>query len=160
MNIRIALSNDWANFREIRLVSIETDPQAFGGDLTEEKKRQEPEWRNRLESNDQFFFVAEDRGDFVSMAGAKKINDIWTLVGVYTRPIFRGKGFAQKLIEMIVVELKKRGVDTIQLIVNVDQKDAIHIYERVGFEIIKTITGEKMSDGQFHDEYCMEKKLS
>jgi predicted GNAT family acetyltransferase len=160
MNIHIASPHEWQKFRDIRLTGMQTDPQAFGGDLTEEMERLEPEWRKRLESDDRFFFVMEEDDIFISMAGAKKISDkMWMLVGVYTRFLSRGKGLAEQLTHKIIVECKRRECDIIQLMVNVDQKDAVHIYKKLGFETIKTMKDEKMTDGQLHDVCVMEKKL-
>jgi ribosomal protein S18 acetylase RimI-like enzyme len=160
MNIQIALSDDWQKFRDIRLMGMNTDPQAFGGDLTEEKNREEPQWRERLGSPERLFYVAEEEDQFVSMAGAKKIADtMWLLVGVYTRPDYRGKGLARQLIERVVNQLQDRGVETIQLMVNVDQKDAVHLYERLDFKTVKVLKDEKMTDGLLHNEYLMEKRL-
>jgi ribosomal protein S18 acetylase RimI-like enzyme len=160
MNIRITVPDDWQKFREIRLMGMNTDPQAFGGDLTEEKNRKEPQWRERLGSPERLFYIAEEGDRFVSMAGAKKIADKrWLLVGVYTRPEYRGKGLARQLIEKVITELQHKGVDAIRLMVNIDQKDAVHLYEKLDFKIVKTLKDEKMTDGSLHDEYLMEKGL-
>ncbi len=159
-NIKKPISDDWEKFRAIRLAGIKNDPQAFGGDLTEELERKESGWRERLESLDRFFFVAENSGVFVALAGAKKTGDnIWMLVSVYTLPEFRGRGLAKALTKKVIEELKSRGAHTVHLMVNIDQKDAVHVYEDAGFEIVKAVKDEKMADGQFHDEYVMEKKF-
>ncbi len=50
------------NIRAIRLAGLASDPQAFGGSIAEELERKEPEWRERLESPDMFFFAVEDDG--------------------------------------------------------------------------------------------------
>ncbi len=160
MNFRLAQTDDWDKFRTLRLIGMETDPQAFGGDLTEEKERKEPEWRKRIESTDRFFFIAEDVDVFVSMAGAKKISEqTWMLAGVFTVTAFRGRGIARKLTELVLIEAKHKGAHLIQLMVNVDQKDAVKIYTNLGFKITKTLKGELMADGKLHDEYVMEKHL-
>lgn len=160
MRIISITPDDWENFREIRLAGIKTDPQAFGGDLSEEIERKAPEWIKRLKSSDRFFFATEDDGRFVAIAGAIKLNDyIWTLVGVYTLPEFRSNGLAKRLVQSVIDESKNRGGSTIQLMVNVDQKDAVNIYEKLGFKILTTIKGEIMADGKAHDEYQMEKNL-
>jgi ribosomal protein S18 acetylase RimI-like enzyme len=158
MNTRIVTPNDWKKFREIRLAGLRTDPQAFGGNLTEEAERKEPEWRRRLESPDRFFIAAEENDAFISMAGSKQVGDkSWILVAVHTLPQARGRKIAQKLIGEVINECRKRGADRMELMVNTDQKDAVHIYEKAGFKIIKTLQDEKMGDGNLHDEFVMEK---
>ena len=160
MNIKLVVSDDWNKFREIRLAGLKSDPQAFGGNLTEELERKEPEWRKRLESADRFFFVAEEQDVFVSMAGAIKIGDSsWMLVGVYTLHTQRGKRLAQRLVEKVVRKCKHRGAHIIELKVNVDQADAAHVYEKAGFQSLEIIRDEMMGDGKAHDELLMEKQL-
>ena len=154
------LSDDWKKFRAIRLTGLKSDPQAFGGDITEELNRNELEWRKRLESQDRFFFAAEENGIFVSVAGAKNIGDnLWMLIAVYTLLEARGKGLAKILTEKVIQESKQNGANAIQLMVNIDQKDAVHIYEKAGFKILKTLKAKKMADGKLHDEYLMEIRL-
>ena len=160
VNIKKISSDNWKKFKAIRLAGFKSDPQAFGGDMTEELNRKEPEWRKRLDSKDRFFFAVEENGIFVSVAGAKNIGDkLWMLMAVYTLPEYRNKGFAKILTKKIVQESKNIGAIAIQLMVNIDQKDAVHIYEKAGFKILKTLEAEKMADGKLHDEYLMEKRL-
>ena len=141
-------------------MSVKTDPQAFGGDLSEELTRQEPEWRKRLESSDRFYVGLEDGGVLASFAGAKKMEQTeWMLTSVYTVSSARGRGLAQKVVEGVLEECKKRGVTRMELMVNVDQADAVYLYKKIGFEVVKKVTDQKMLDGKIHDEYVMEMKL-
>lgn len=161
MNKRLLSSDDWQKLRDIRLSALKTDPQAFGGNFDEEVNRQEPEWRKRLENSERFSVAIEENNALVSLAGAikNKEDGKWMLVAVYTRPEARGRGYSQELTQFVIEEVKKRGASEIKLTVNVDQKDAVHVYEKAGFKIIETKKGEKMGDGKLHDEYLMVKKL-
>jgi len=38
-------------------------------------------------------------------------------------------------------------------------KDAVRVYKKVGFKVLRVLNGEKMGDGQLHDEYLMERKI-
>jgi predicted GNAT family acetyltransferase len=161
MNIKLLASNDWEKLRDIRLAALQTDPQAFAGSFAGEQQRKEPEWRKRLEDTDRIYFTAEENGAFISLAGAKKESgDVWMLVAVHTIPAARGRGLSQAVVATVLNELKKRSVTKVELMVNTDQKDAVHIYEKAGFKITKTLTGEKLGDGKIHDEYVMEMKLN
>jgi predicted GNAT family acetyltransferase len=161
MDIRKLSSKDWDKFRMIRLKGLQTDPQAFGGSFAEETKRQEVEWKEQVEKSGRFFFAAEENEKFVSVAGAKQVSEkVWMLIAVYTLPENRGNGLARMLTERIIQEVKACGADKIQLMCNVNQKDAIGIYEKIGFQTLKTLKDEKMGDGQLHDEYLMEKDLT
>ncbi len=160
MKIKMVAPDDWMKFRDIRLAGLQTDPQAFSGNLGEEAERKEPDWRKRLESADRFYFAAEERGSFVSIAGAKEIGGkSWMLVAVHTLPRARGRKLAQRLVEEVVDECKRRGSDRVELMVNVDQKDAVHLYEKSGFKTVKLTKDEKMGDGKLHDEFLMERLL-
>lgn len=160
MNIKLLSAEDWQKFKTIRLAGLQSDPQAFGGDMTEEINRQEPEWRRRLSDLNRFYFGAEDDGTLIAIAGARKIDDqMWMLNAVHTLPEYRGKGLAQEIIKYCLDEARKRGASKMSLMVNVDQKDAIHIYEKLGFQSKKILPQEKMSEGSFHDSNYMEKDL-
>jgi GNAT superfamily N-acetyltransferase len=160
MDIKKVSSDDWKKFQTIRLAGLKSNPEAFGGDLAEELNRKEPECRKRLESQDRFYFAVEENRVFVSIAGAKNIGDkLWMLMAVYTLPEARGKGLAKDLVEKTIQESRDRGAIAIQLMVNIDQKDAVYIYKNAGFKILKTLKDEKMSDGRLHDEYFMEKVI-
>ncbi|HEY9481075.1 MAG TPA: GNAT family N-acetyltransferase [Candidatus Paceibacterota bacterium] len=161
IQFHIASSNDWEKFRDLRLFGLATDPQAFGGNFANESERDETEWRKRLGAFDRFFFIAEKEGIFVAVAGAKQVGPTrWMLIAVYTKPEFRGQGLAQKLTNFVLIETKNRSGEIVELMVNVDQKDAVRVYEKTGFKIVKTLKDEKMGDGKLHDEYQMEKTLS
>lgn len=160
MNIHIVHQEDWQKFRDIRLYGLKNDPQAFVGDFSEILKRTELDWWSRLKGIDSFFFAAEENSIFVSIAGAKRTSDTkWMLIAVHTLKANRGTGLAQQVIDKVFEELRKRGVMTVELIVNTDQKDAVHIYEKLGFRTIKILDGELMGDGKLHEGYSMEKML-
>jgi ribosomal protein S18 acetylase RimI-like enzyme len=161
MNVRMLCSDDWELLRDIRLTSLKSDPQAFGGSFDEELTRPEAEWRKRLENPNRFYFAIEENGVLVSLAGSLIDEEgNWLLVAVYTLPSARGKGYAQKVILNVIEEMRRRGATEIQLMVNADQADAVKVYEKFGFKILKTNEGEKMGDGQFHKAYKMIKKLA
>lgn len=56
------------------------------------------------------------------------------LVSVYTKPVYRGYGYQQKLIDFLLGFARKEGFNDITLTANTP--DAIHIYEKFGFEMI------------------------
>jgi ribosomal protein S18 acetylase RimI-like enzyme len=160
MEFKIISATDWQKLRDIRLKAMESDPSAFGGDLIEEQTREEDEWKKRLENKNRFYFAAEENGVFVSLAGAKEIGEkIWMISAVYTRPTYRGRGLATKLTTLVVEECKQRGVVRVELMVNIDQKDAVKIYTNLGFSQVRIVPDQKMADGKLHDEYLMEKFL-
>ena len=67
---------------------------------------------------------------------------------------FRNKGYAKKLIEEVIVELKNNQCKNITLEVN-EKNPAVKFYKKIGFEIVSIRKG--YYNGQ--DGYLMEKKL-
>ena len=129
MNIIRITPDNWEKFRTIRLAALNSDPQAFGAEVGDEAERKEPEWRKRLASPDRFFFAVEEGDVYASIAGARLIEEkTWMLLAVHTLPESRGKGFAQALVDRVIEEARSRGADTIQLSVNIDQENAVHVY--------------------------------
>ncbi len=158
MSPSLLSSDDWQQLRDIRMASFATDPQAFGGSFDEESKRQEPEWRKRLENPDRFYVAIQGEEGILSIAGAikeKDLVDTWVLVAVYTRVEHRGKGYSQQIVSFIIDEVRKRGAKILNLMVNTDQKEAVHVYEKMGFRITETIADGVMGDGKMHSKYAM-----
>ena len=56
------------------------------------------------------------------------------VVSVYTKPEYRGNGYQQQLIRYLLDFAKKQHFNDITLTTNTP--DAMHIYEKVGFERI------------------------
>ncbi len=159
MNYRKVTPDDWQQFKEIRLKGYQTDPQAFGCAVVKDSIGDEVFLRERLTRTDRFFFIAEENNIFVSIAGAKKVeNGDWHLIAVYTIPEFRGKGISQKVCELIVGEIKEKGVELMYLEVNIDQTNAIKQYKNMGFDIVEIEKNKEMADGKLHDEYFMKKQ--
>jgi mycothiol synthase len=52
-------------------------------------------------------------------------------------PTHRGQGIEEKLADMALEELKKRGMKVVQSGANDDQKDVIHLWESLGFKLIR-----------------------
>jgi ribosomal protein S18 acetylase RimI-like enzyme len=107
------------------------------------------------------FYVAEIDGAFIATAGARKMADEedWMIVGVYVSPEYRGRGIAKTLIQRVIEDVGERGAEKVFLLVNVERKEAVSLYGKLGFSIVDSVLAQKMGDGQLHDEYRMEKVL-
>jgi [ribosomal protein S18]-alanine N-acetyltransferase len=70
---------------------------------------------------------------------------------------FRGKGFAERLLNKSIEEMKLNGISSIFLFVNINNKPAIHLYEKIGFRKIKEV---KKICGLNETCYKMELKLT
>ena len=63
--------------------------------------------------------------------------DIMMIDSVKTKKEFRGKGYGTKLINKAINLAKKNKVDSIELVVNKDNKIAKMLYEKTGFKKTK-----------------------
>lgn len=90
----------------------------------------------------------------ISFKGLRKNSVIYS---VATDNQFRGKGYARKLLEETIREMKLNGIHSILLYVNVKNTPAVNLYEKMGFQIIN-----KTKDvcGQSEKCYLMELKLA
>lgn len=136
-------------------------PQAYASSYDKEAAFTEEGWKKRLDAPNRIHYAFYENDTIVSVAGAIKIDteDTWLIVGVYTRPEARGKGYAKVTIQAIMSDLRDRGETRVRLFANVDQAEAVGLYRKLGFEIIETREGILMSDGKMHDNYLMEKEL-
>ena len=71
-------------------------------------------------------------------------------------PEYRGRGIATKLLKAILEMLKERDIEAVEIDVDMVNKGAIELYERVGFKIARTIPMNS-EDESF---YTMKLKLS
>lgn len=60
------------------------------------------------------------------------------LITLAIHPQYQGKGFGQRLMNRVMLELKKFGVKIVQLHVKTTNEPAIHIYQKFGFRVLET----------------------
>lgn len=158
--------SQWKAYRNLRLRAIQESPQAFLD--TEEQTRAFPgkKWKQRLAdaaAGKSWQLFAKLDGKLVGMIGAYRSgedihNDSATAVGLWVAPKARGNGVGRKLMETLVDALEKKSIKTVYLSVNVEQKAAVSLYKKLGFQIVE----EKemvMGDGKKHREVMMKKTL-
>jgi predicted GNAT family acetyltransferase len=156
---------DWQRYRALRLEALQTEPRAFLTTYVSARRRPPETWQERLaeaqagQSSWLFFAQAGDR--LVGLAGAFAVEELDSaeIVQVYVSPDWRKKGVAAALIEATLAALAGKGILRALLTVNVEQRAAVALYQKLGFEIIGQST-EAMADGQTYPVYHMEKRLS
>ena len=159
-NLKKLTSEDIVKYKNIRLNGLKTDPRTFGATFEKEAQKDEEYWKGRLLKNNSSVYAIDNGNIFISTAASKKLtNETMGIFGVYTMPEFRGKNLSTQLINHILEEAKQSGVKVVSLHVNTNNENAIHVYEKLGFKIIKTDKDIKMGDGNMHDLYFMEKNL-
>jgi len=79
----------------------------------------------------------------------KKIKHIATLNSMYVKPEYRSQGIGEKLIVKTVTYLFEQSIEIINLSVATNNKKAISLYEKLGFNIY----GEQKNAIKLNDEY-------
>lgn len=105
----------WQDYRDLRLEALQTDPEAFGSNPEREKEFDEAEWKRRMTKV--FFAIPHSadteesdpsHGQLVGMVGvipeavfADGLATTGFVVSVWTRPAFRRRGIAAKMMTWI-----------------------------------------------------------
>lgn len=91
----------------------------------------------RLISEGVPFFVLRLDGEPAGCGGVKLFGtEYGELKRMYTRPRFRGRGFAQQMLDHLAGYAASHGVTLLRLETGIHQHEAIRLYERWGFRQI------------------------
>ena len=126
--IRPATPDDWHVVRDLRLLSLETDPESFGSTHAREVTYDEDKWRSRTENT----FLAWVDGEAVGLAAG-----VWgqeaEVVSLWVAPAHRGAGLGAQLIEAVGQRAAELGATTVTLWVADGNPGARRVYERLRF---------------------------
>ena len=164
-SIELAKPGDWEDFKKIRLESIENEPMAFWVTKdTKEKEygKSEEDWKKELTGHD--IFVVLVKGNNIPVGTAQAIlktkdGDRWGVKGVYLDKDFRGSGSGEKMMILVLGEIKKRGGKKVYLNVVNTQDVAKKIYEKLGFKIYKKFESEIIDGIEYPGGQWMEKEI-
>lgn len=92
-------------------------------------------------------------------AKLKKFAHIGRVSEVYVHEKFRGQGVAKAMLRACIKEAKERHLLKLKLSVNTTQKEAVRLYEKVGFVKVGQLRQEFCIDGNYYDAWLMEKIL-
>jgi ribosomal protein S18 acetylase RimI-like enzyme len=152
-------SEQWKEYKELRLLSLQNEPRAFGSTYEKENNFTEENWKERLTDKNTLILFYCENNILAGMVGARLIDDVANIVGMYVIPKARGKGISKKLMNHLIKELTfYSNIKIARLSVNIEQIPALSLYKKIGFEIIKK-DKSKMGDGNIYDEYLMEYKI-
>ena len=140
MDVRLARTQDWVAFRDLRLRALEDAPDAFGGTFDAAEDEPEPYWRGWItgEGWDAVVrsWVAEDRGRFRGMIVGVRFEAepaVANLFGMWVEPPLRGSGIATRLVGMLEMWARGQSVDRIVLRVSDGNPRAEAFYAKLGF---------------------------
>jgi ribosomal protein S18 acetylase RimI-like enzyme len=151
----------WRDFRDLRLDALISDPIAFGSSYEEEAIMTEDEWKRRIKNV--LFAMINDKlvGMIVFIFNNKiKTKHVANLYGVYVKKEYRRQGIGMNLLESALKVIELNGnISKIRLSVNPEQRAAVKLYEKYGFETVGKLLREYNIDNKFYDELIMEKLL-
>jgi ribosomal protein S18 acetylase RimI-like enzyme len=140
VEIRATCEEDWETLKHIRLAALLDSPTAFGVRYETAAAYSEQQWRERASSMTlPEFLLAIDQGQPVGLVGgAVDPAQGYTLIAMYVRPSYRGKGIAARLVETIKARAMERGHRQVVLSVSPDNAQAANLYRRQGFVFLPT----------------------
>ena len=163
--IRSLSPEEWMSYKALRLEALKNDPDSFGSLYEENIDKTEERWRTELTSSQGWKVFAEIDSEIVGMAAAYCVpTDVGSiaahLVGVYTKPAFRGRGIAGLLILSLIKVIKADGkINILALEVNKEAASAVRLYEKMGFVYGVPVPDYVRNDGAAFPQYAMSMKL-
>jgi ribosomal protein S18 acetylase RimI-like enzyme len=79
------------------------------------------------------FFVLRSDGAPAACGGVKLEGGYGEVKRMYVRPLFRGRGFAKLVLDRLADHARAHGAGLLRLETGVRQREAIGLYERMGF---------------------------
>jgi len=153
---------DAEEFRQIRLESLQRNPEAYGATFEQEAAQSLAWFEERLSKADVFGAYRGDEllgiAGFVMQEGAKH-NHKGVLWGMYVRPAARNSGVGRALVERVVEHAAKR-VELIQLCVITANDAARRLYLRHGFVEYGLEKNALKHNGRYYDDVLMAKPLT
>jgi ribosomal protein S18 acetylase RimI-like enzyme len=156
----------WKEYREIRLMALKQDPEAFSSSYADSLKQPDEFWKKRLAEaaagkRAWLLFAGQD-DKLLGMIGAyleHESADMATIVSVYVVREARGRGISALLMEAILRLLSSApALQEARLSVNVTQLAAIQLYKRFGFREIG-VEPSATGVGQAVQQLVMQRKL-
>ena len=112
---------------------------------------------DRLIAESVAFFVVRYDGSPAGCGGIKLVGTGYgELKRMYVRPAFRGLGLAKGLVERLAAHACEHGVSLLRLETGIHQREAIGLYERMGFQRIPAFAPYRPDPLSL----CFEKALS
>lgn len=160
--IKKLIPDEWEILKQFRLTALETDGSTFDTSLAETLSDTEAQWRSKISGASKVVLVAYDGAMPIGMIRAywnisERRGHVAYIRGLYVIKEYRGRGFGKKLMDAVIGEIRKVGeIKKIQLEVITGLKEAVGLYESLGFKIAGVLYRELFIDGVYYDKYIME----
>ena len=140
MEGRIATKADIASLVALRLEYLRADYSVLPKEVEQVLRAQLPLYFSRHLGKDCHVYLAEEHQSAVSCAFLivleKPANPtfptgkVGTVMNVYTRPVYRRRGFACALLERLISDARKMDLSHLELKAT---EQGLHLYQRLGF---------------------------
>ncbi|MFT8324806.1 GNAT family N-acetyltransferase [Oenococcus sicerae] len=166
METRLLDTNDFENYKKLRLTALATDPSVFGSTFDEEKQYNDERFKTRLIVSSNQFIVGSFIGtDLVAMAKFNRFTNIkerhkGEITSVYCLTNYRGRGIARTtLLHLIKQADQIKHLKQLRLTVSSDNVVAKKLYAALGFQKYGIET-DSLFDGKYYfDEDLMSLNL-
>lgn len=149
IEVRVLTTDDWRQWRSLRLAALEEAPSAFGSRLADWQGDgdREARWRDRLGIPGSHNLVALLEGEPVGMGSGVPTDDGQVeLISLWVSPNARGRGVGDAILAEVERWARERGAGVLLLDVAEDNEGAARLYLRHGFAWTGEL-GELMADG-------------
>lgn len=160
-SIRCLTAEDVRSYRDIRLESLQTAPDAYASSYEEESVQNDTFFIGRIEDGGTFGCFSNDvligvSGYFVNKhIKCAHVAAIW---GVYLKPEYRGQGLATHLLERVIASLPD-SIEQVRLSAGRHNDAARALYRKAGFVEYGLKERVLKIDAQYYDNILMVKFL-
>jgi ribosomal protein S18 acetylase RimI-like enzyme len=161
----------WREYRDLRLVAVQTRPEAFLD--TEEETLAAPDslWQERLEASlkgddSAVLFAINTKNELVGITAVifnqkQKIKHSAHIVSVFVKPEYQGQGIGRQLLQAAIARARQNpDVEILRLEVMTTNTPAYNLYQSLGFKNVGINGAAIKIDDTFYDDYQMELWLS
>jgi len=137
LNLDKATTDDFKRLKNLRLSALKDSPNAFGAKYSDLKDRPDNYWQQLIKVSN-WCLVSADGLDIALLAVDKadkdRKSDCW-LSNWWIDENYRGKGVSKVMAEWVYNLCREKGWQKIGLGVWPDNKNAIAVYLKLGFEL-------------------------
>ena len=90
--------------------------------------------KEELENENSSYIIGKINNEIIGFAGLKIIFDKADIMNIVIKKTYRNQGIGTLLLENLILLAKDLNISTLFLEVNEQNKPAIHLYEKLGFE--------------------------
>lgn len=165
MEIRRLTPDDAHAYRALRIRALGEYPEAFTSSYEEESQRGVDDAAKRLASPDAVFWGAWDGENLGGMVGLlretrAKGRHKATVVGMYVAMEHAGVGLGKRMIDLLVQEARREGIELLVLTVTEGNAPATALYESAGFRSFGIEPKAIKVDGRYFGKNHMVLELS